>query len=344
MKRKKILVTGGAGYIGSHTCVEFINAGYEPIILDNFSNSKEFIPERIQEITGTKPRVIDLDCAAYESLLEAVKAEGNINGIVHFAAFKAVGESTRKPLDYYYNNVASTTSILKLMEALAIDNFVFSSSCTVYGQPDVLPVTEDSPIKAAESPYGRTKQICEDLIQDFYKAKEDLKAVSLRYFNPIGAHPSSLIGELPLGVPNNLVPYITQTAIGLRQNLTIFGDDYDTPDGTCIRDYIHVVDLAKAHVAALSYLEKSNNGLYDIFNLGTGTGNSVLEVVNTFEKIAQMKLNYTIGPRRQGDIVKVFADVSKSKNLLNWETKLSLIDALRDAWNWEKSLKTADIS
>lgn len=339
MDNKKIIVTGGAGYIGSHTCVELINAGFEPVIIDNFFNSEKFIVDRIEQITGFKPSVIEADCADLNTLSSVVEDLGGLAGIIHFAAYKAVGESTAKPLDYYYNNIASTTAMLKLMEIFSIHNFVFSSSCTVYGQPDVLPVTEESPVKKAESPYGRTKQVCEDVIADFKKANEDLRAVSLRYFNPIGAHPSALIGELPLGIPNNLVPFITQSAIGLRDHLTVFGDDYDTPDGTCIRDYIHVVDLAKAHVAAIKYLIDQEKGLYDIFNLGTGQGNSVLEVIKTFEKVVGQNLDYRIGPRRPGDVVKVYADVSKANEQLGWKTGLSLEDALRDAWRWENSLK-----
>lgn len=339
MDNKKIIVTGGAGYIGSHTCVELINAGFEPVIIDNFFNSEKFIVDRIEQITGFKPSVIEADCADLNTLSSVVEDLGGLAGIIHFAAYKAVGESTAKPLDYYYNNIASTTAMLKLMEIFSIHNFVFSSSCTVYGQPDVLPVTEESPVKKAESPYGRTKQVCEDVIADFKKASEGLRAVSLRYFNPIGAHPSALIGELPLGIPNNLVPFITQAAIGLRDHLTVFGDDYDTPDGTCIRDYIHVVDLAKAHVAAIKYLIDQEEGLYDIFNLGTGQGNSVLEVIKTFEKVVGQDLDYRIGPRRPGDVVKVYADVSKANEQLGWKTGLSLEDALKDAWRWENSLK-----
>ncbi len=339
MDNKKIIVTGGAGYIGSHTCVELINAGFEPVIIDNFFNSEKFIVDRIEQITGFKPSVIEADCADLNTLSSVVEDLGGLAGIIHFAAYKAVGESTAKPLDYYYNNIASTTAMLKLMEIFNIHNFVFSSSCTVYGQPDVLPVTEESPVKKAESPYGRTKQVCEDVIADFKKANEGLRAVSLRYFNPIGAHPSALIGELPLGIPNNLVPFITQAAIGLRDHLTVFGDDYDTPDGTCIRDYIHVVDLAKAHVAAIKYLIDQEKGLYNIFNLGTGQGNSVLEVIKTFEKVVGQNLDYRIGPRRPGDVVQVYADVSKANEQLGWKTGLSLEDALRDAWRWENSLK-----
>ncbi len=339
MDKKRIIVTGGAGYIGSHTCVELINAGYTPIIIDNFFNSERFIVDRIEQITGLRPDLIEVDCTDYSGLMTLLKGYKGIEGIIHFAAYKAVGESTQKPVDYYYNNIASTTALLKLMNILGFNNFVFSSSCTVYGQPDELPVTENSPIKTAESPYGRTKQMCEDVMKDYQKANQDQKVVSLRYFNPIGAHSSSLIGELPRGVPNNLVPYITQTAAGLRDHLTVFGDDYDTPDGTCIRDYIHVVDLAKAHVAAIEYLIRQKNGIYNVFNLGTGRGNSVLEVIRTFEEVAGLKLNYKIGPRRSGDIVKVYADVAKANKDLEWETELDLKDALRDAWSWERSLK-----
>jgi len=337
MSKGKILVTGGTGYIGSHTCVELINSGYEPIIVDDFSNSERFVVERIQKITDNSIKLIEGNCANENWLLNKLR-NVDIIGFIHFAAFKAVGESSAEPLKYYENNINSTLAVLKVMKQLEIRNLVFSSSCTVYGQPDKLPVTEESPIKPAESPYGRTKQMCEDIISDFKTAGNDIKALSLRYFNPIGAHPSGLIGELPLGVPNNLVPFITQTAAGLRDQLTIFGNDYDTPDGTCIRDYIHVVDLAKAHVAAIDYLIDSNNPLYDFINIGTGEGHSVKEVIETFEKVNGVDLNYSIGERRPGDVVKVFADVSKANSLLNWKANLALSDGLKDSWNWQKSL------
>ncbi len=339
MNKKQIIVTGGAGYIGSHTCVELIESGYEPIIIDNFSNSSHFIVDRIEQIAGYRPALLELDCLDYDNLINHLQDFSNLTGIIHFAAFKAVGESTQKPLAYYENNIGSTINMLKLLRHFDLNNFIFSSSCTVYGQPEELPVTEHSPILPAESPYGRTKQICEDIIRDYSKSNEDFKAISLRYFNPIGAHPTSLIGELPLGVPNNLVPYITQTASGLRDELSIFGNDYDTPDGTCIRDYIHVVDLAKAHVAAFRYSENVAEGMYDIFNLGSGHGNSVLEVVKTFEEVSGQSLKYKFAPRRPGDVVKVFANVEKSKKEMDWQTELSLKEGLRDAWNWQLKLK-----
>lgn len=334
----KVLVTGGAGYIGSHTCVELVNAGFEPIILDNFSNSERFVVDRIEEITGTKITLIEGDCTSLD-FLESKLKDIEIVGCVHFAAFKAVGESSKLPLKYYHNNIASTVAILSLLEKIKCPNFVFSSSCTVYGQPDVLPVTESSSIKPAESPYGRTKQMCEDIIHDSVKANKTLKAFALRYFNPIGAHPSALIGELPLGSPNNLVPFITQTAIGKREQLIVFGNDYDTPDGTCIRDYIHVVDLAKAHVKGIEQLLRTNETIFDCINLGTGTGNSVFEVIEAFERTSNIKLNYKIGSRRDGDVEKVYADTSYALKKLNWKTELSLDTALQDAWKWEVSLK-----
>lgn len=336
--KTKILVTGGAGYIGSHTCVELINAGYAPIIIDNFSNSEKFIIDRIERITGYRPELIEASCLEYHHLINLVRPH-KIGGIIHFAALKAVGESAEKPLLYYENNVLSTVNMLKLLNHFKISNFVFSSSCTVYGQAKELPVTETSPILKAESPYGRTKQVCEDIIADFSKAHNKVKAMSLRYFNPIGAHPSALIGELPLGIPNNLVPFITQTAVGLRNELSIFGNNYDTPDGTCIRDYIHVVDIARAHVAALKYSEAKHSGSYDIFNLGSGRGDSVLQVVNTFELVSNKKLNYKFAPRRNGDVVSVYADIQKAKKILGWSTRLSLEDALKDAWRWQLSLE-----
>ena len=334
----QIIVTGGAGYIGSHTCVELIASGYEPIIIDNFSNSKHFIIDRVEQITGVRPILLETDCLDYELLLKQIARYSGIKGIIHFAAYKAVGESTEKPLEYYENNIGSTINMIKLLRHFDLNNFIFSSSCTVYGQPKQLPVTEESPILPAESPYGRTKQVCEDIIKDYSQANKNFKGISLRYFNPIGAHPSSLIGELPLGIPNNLVPYITQTAAGIRDQLSIFGNDYDTPDGTCIRDYIHVVDLAKAHVAALEYSASKADSLFDIINLGSGRGNSVLEVVRTFEEVSNKPLNYNFAPRRPGDVVKVYADVAKSKLVMGWKTQLDLRDALKDAWNWQLTL------
>lgn len=335
--KKTILVTGGAGYIGSHTCVELINSGYTPFIIDDFSNSEKFIVNRIEEITGIRPDVIEGDCSDLEFLKTSLK-NIEIHGCIHFAASKAVGESSENPLKYYKNNIGSIVSVLQWMYERKVSNFVFSSSCTVYGQPDILPVTEASPRKQAESPYGRTKQICEDIIEDYVKSGSDIKSIALRYFNPIGAHPSGLIGELPLGKPNNLVPFITQTAIGKRQGLTVFGDDYDTTDGTCIRDYIHVVDLAKAHVTAIEYNHRNDPSFNEFINIGTGVGHSVLEVIRTFESVNNIKLNYEMGSRRPGDIEKVYADSNSSFEKLGWKAEKSLSEALKDSWNWEQKL------
>lgn len=325
------------GFIGSHTVVELHNSGYTPIIVDNLSNSDKNVLNGLEKITGQIFKFYEVDCNDSLSM-ERILKENNIDGVIHFAASKAVGESVEKPLLYYQNNVGSLLILLRLMETYNVPTLIFSSSCTVYGEPDLLPVTELSPKKPAESPYGNTKQICEEIIQDVTKSSKNIRAIALRYFNPIGAHPSSHIGELPLGTPSNLVPFITQSAIGLREPLTIHGNDYNTPDGTCIRDYIHVVDLAKAHVASLVYLSESGQGGFDIFNIGTGQGNSVLEVVETFQKESGSPLNYTIGPKRPGDVEKIFGDVTKSKQILGWQTELSLEDSLRDAWNWQLSL------
>ena len=335
----KILVTGGAGYIGSHTCVELSNAGFIPVILDNFSNSEHYIVDRIKALCNGPVIAYDGDCTDEDYVAELFQKEQDIAGVIHFAAFKAVGESYAEPLKYYHNNIESTRILLEAVYRAGVKNFVFSSSCTVYGQPDKLPVTEMSPVKKAESPYGRTKQICEDMLEDFLTAGNPVQVISLRYFNPIGAHPSAQIGELPIGVPNNLVPFITQSAIGKRPALTIFGNDYDTPDGTCIRDYIHVVDLARAHVRSLEFLTKRNfNPEFMIFNLGTGQGTSVQEVVDTFEKVTGIKLTYNYGARRPGDVVQVYADVSKASEVLGWNSELTLKDALRDAWAWEQKI------
>lgn len=337
--KKKIIVTGGAGYIGSHTVVELFNAGFEPVIVDNFSNADKSVVERINEITGSNITLHEGDCCDEGFLRKMIEAEGEIDGFIHFAAYKAVGESVKKPLEYYRNNFDSLLIVLKVMMDSSIPHFVFSSSCTVYGQAEVLPVTEETPVQKQESPYGNTKKVCEEMINDAVNSGAKLKCISLRYFNPIGAHSSARIGELPLGVPQNLVPFITQTAAGIREQLTVFGDDYDTPDGTCIRDYIHVVDLAKAHVKSLEYLEaeKSEN-FYDVFNVGTGKGNSVLEVIKAFEKASGQNLKYVIGPRRAGDIVQIYGNVDKANKLLGWKTELSIEDSLRDAWEWEKRL------
>ncbi len=340
MSRKKILVTGGAGYIGSHTIVELVAAGYQPIIVDNFVTSSKEVIKNIRKITGITPNVYIANCSDRESLAEVFRKETEIYSIIHFAAFKAVGESVRDPLKYYSNNINSLLNLLQLMNEFEVSNLVFSSSCTVYGQPLKLPVTEHASALNAESPYGSTKQICERVIEDALISTKSLRAVTLRYFNPIGAHPSGLIGENPVGIPENLVPYITQTAAGIRGQLTVFGDDYDTPDGSCIRDYIHVIDLAKAHVKSLEWL-KSPAAAKDsgVFNIGMGKGHSVLEIIEAFEKISRIKLNYVIGPRRSGDIEQIFANVDKAQKMLSWESKLSIQDALRDTWNWQLAVK-----
>jgi UDP-glucose 4-epimerase len=334
---KKILITGGAGYIGSHTAVELLNAGMEPIILDNLSNSNIQVLSRLKEITGKSLIFYQGDCND-KSILNQIAMDHQLSGVIHFAAFKAVGESTENPLKYYRNNVGSLITLLGFMEENKIPDLVFSSSCTVYGQPDVLPVTEETPRKDAESPYGNTKKICEDILVDYVKSKAGVRVISLRYFNPVGAHPSGKIGELPIGKPNNLVPFITQTAAGVREKLTIFGDDYDTSDGSCVRDFIHVMDLADAHVKAFTYLHDKPEDFYDVFNVGTGNGNTVLEVIHSFEKVNNIKLNFEIGPRRPGDVVKIWADTQKIESILGWKPSKTLEDSMRDSWNWEKGL------
>ena len=335
-----VIVTGGTGYIGSHTCVELINNGYDVVILDNLSNSEESVLDSIEEISGKRPQFFKVDIDNAAQLASVFEQIGNkAKSVIHFAAKKAVGESVKEPLLYYRNNLDSLMNILVEMDKHQIPNLVFSSSCTVYGQPEVCPVTETTPRKEAESPYGNTKSMCEDIIRDSTRA-QDLRAISLRYFNPVGAHTSAKIGELPVGIPNNLVPYVTQTAAGIRKELTIFGDDYETEDGTCIRDYIHVVDLAKAHLQALRKLEATTDKRsYDIFNIGTGKGSSVLDVVNTFEKATGVSVNYRVGPRREGDITSVFADTKKANEELNWKSELSLEEALRSSWNWEQNYR-----
>lgn len=333
---KSIIVTGGAGYIGSHTVVELLAQGYNPIIVDNFCNSEKSALKGLEQITGKKITLFEGDCTD-KPFMAKVFAQTKPVGVIHFAAFKAVGESVEKPLAYYNNNVVSLLVLLEVMKENNCSQLVFSSSCTVYGTPEKLPVTENSPTQKAISPYGNTKQIAEDIIQDQVTAKSGLSAVALRYFNPIGAHTTGLIGELPLGIPSNLVPFVTQTAAGLRDQLTIFGNDYNTPDGTNIRDYIHVVDLAKAHVKTLDYLNGKSN-FYDFINVGTGKGTSVLDIVTTFEKVSSQKLNYKIGSRRDGDVEQIYASVDKSKKVLNWQTELSVEDALKDAWNWQQNL------
>ncbi len=342
--KKKILVTGGVGFIGSHTIVELVEAGYEPIILDNLSNSKIGVLKSLEKITKRAVKFYENDCNDISALRNIFRIEKNIVGVIHFAANKAVGESVVDPLKYYHNNIGSLVSILSVLQEYSITNLVFSSSCTVYGQPETLPVSESSPILKAQSPYGNSKQICEEIITDVFNSGKAIKAISLRYFNPIGAHESALIGELPLGVPNNLIPFVTQTAAGIREELTVFGNDYGTADGTCVRDYIHVVDLAKAHVKALDKLFAVKDEHYhDVVNVGTGKGESVLSVIHTFETITGQKINYKIGPRRAGDIQEIYADVSKSLEVLGWSAEKTMGDAILDAWNWQKNLKNLNL-
>jgi len=332
---KKILVTGGLGFIGSHTVVELQNEGFEVIIIDDLSNSKIEVLDSITEISGIKPSFHQLDLRI-KSEVKNFFDNNTIDGIIHFAAFKAVGESVSNPLDYYENNIGSLVYLLQEMRDRKIDNFIFSSSCTVYGQADELPITENAPIKTAESPYGNTKQIGEEIIKDTCKANS-LNVIALRYFNPIGAHESVKIGELPLGVPQNLIPYVTQTAAGIREQLSVFGDDYDTPDGTAIRDYIHVIDLAKAHIVALKrLLNKKNKNNFELFNIGTGKGSSVLEIVKTFEKVYGKPLNYKIVNRRPGDITAIYADTTIANKELGWKTEKTLEEALLSAWKWQE--------
>ena len=331
----KILVTGGLGYIGSHTVVELINAGFEPVIVDDLSNSQPKILEQITKIAGRRPVFHQLDLSDERAVKNLATAEPDIAGVIHFAAFKAVGESVQQPLKYYRNNIYSLINLLESYYGKPI-NFVFSSSCTVYGQPDVLPVTEQAPIKPAQSPYGNTKQIAEEILFDTVASGSAYKVIALRYFNPVGAHDSALIGELPIGVPQNLVPFITQTAIGKREKITVFGDDYNTKDGSCVRDYIHVVDLAKAHVAALKLMESKDFSGYDVFNIGTGNGNTVLEIIAAFERVTGVKLNYSIGPRRSGDVEQVWGDVTKAEEILHWKAALDIDAMMKSAWAWEK--------
>jgi len=338
--KKMILVTGGTGYIGSHTIVELINEGFETVIIDNLSNSNVSVLDGIEKITGVRPLFEQFDLTDQDKVNSFFEKYSQIEAIIHFAASKAVGESVYKPLLYYRNNLVSLMNMLEGMKNYGIKNLVFSSSCTVYGQPEVLPVTENSPIQQATSPYGNTKRICEEIIRDTFFVNQELNAVSLRYFNPIGAHASALIGELPLGVPANLVPYITQTAAGLRERLSIFGDDYPTPDGTCIRDYIHVVDLAKAHVHAIKRMLGGNNKTnYEVFNIGTGLGLSVMELVNSFQKATGVEVKYQLVDRRAGDIVAVYADTSLANNELGWKAESTVEETLKSAWEWEKRIR-----
>ncbi|HML66598.1 MAG TPA: UDP-glucose 4-epimerase GalE [Dysgonomonas sp.] len=340
----KILVTGGAGYIGSHTVVELQNAGYSVVIIDDLSNSTADSIDGIERITGIRPIFEKLDCNDTEGLRKLFTTHSDINGIIHFAASKAVGESVQKPLLYYRNNLNSLINLLDLMPEFGIKNIVFSSSCTVYGEPDKNPIDETAPVKPAESPYGNTKQINEEIIKDVVRSGADIKSTILRYFNPIGAHPSTEIGELPNGVPQNLVPYITQTAIGVRQQLSVFGDDYDTPDGSCIRDFINVVDLAKAHVIAIDRMTgKKSLEKVEIFNLGTGVGVSVLQLIKVFEQVSGVKLNYKIVGRREGDIEKIWADPKRANTVLGWTAKENIEDTIKSAWNWQLKLREKGI-
>lgn len=337
MSRKKILVTGGAGYIGGHTVVELAQAGYHPVIVDNLSRSDSAMLDAIGKILKQKTPFYEGDCADRNFLSKVFESEKNIEGAMHFAAYKSVGESVQLPTMYYSNNLNSLITLLNVMKDFGVHDIIFSSSCTVYGEPDHIPVNEDAPVKHAESPYGATKQMCERILQDM--TPHGLRAVSLRYFNPIGAHPTALIGELPIGVPSNLVPYITQTAIGKRPTLTVFGNDYNTPDGSCIRDFIHVVDVAQAHIKAIEYLSHIGPGpVFKVLNLGTGVGVSVLELINKFEKATGIKLNYSIGPRRPGDVEKTYADPTRAFKDLQWKPQYSIEDSLLHAWQWEQKL------
>ena len=336
---QKVLVTGGLGYIGSHTVVELQNAGFEVVIIDNLSNSSLEVLDGIIEITGKIPLFEKIDLRQKSEVIQFFEKYQDISGIIHFAASKAVGESVENPLLYYENNLSTLIYLLQACNNYTIENFIFSSSCTVYGEPDKLPIDESAPIKKATSPYGNTKQISEEILNDSCKVS-NLKSIALRYFNPIGAHDSSKIGELPLGIPKNLVPFITQTAAGLRDQLSVFGDDYPTEDGSCIRDYIHVVDLAKAHVVALERLLKDrNSNQFETFNVGTGKGSSVLEVVHAFEKVTQQKLNYKIVNRREGDVISVYADTKKANDVLGWKAEKSMEESLLSSWNWEKKVR-----
>lgn len=336
---QKILVTGGLGFIGSHTVVELQNEGYEVLIIDNLSNSSIDVLGQITSITGKQPVFENLDLKNQHEIKTFFKSNKNIEGIIHFAASKAVGESVEKPLEYYHNNISSLIYLLEEMKNSNVSNFIFSSSCTVYGQADIMPITESAPFKPAESPYGNTKQIGEEIISDSSKVS-NLRAIALRYFNPIGAHGSAEIGELPIGIPQNLIPYVTQTAAGIRKELSVFGGDYPTSDGTAIRDYIHVVDLAKAHTVAMKrLLDRKNKSPFEVFNIGTGKGTSVLEVIKAFEKVTNQPLNYNIVGRREGDIIEAYADTSLANNELKWKAELNLEEALASAWKWQLSLK-----
>jgi len=334
---KKILVTGGVGYIGSHTVVELLQQNFEVFIVDNLSNSHISVLQGIEKITGKKPHFTKLDLVDKNATEQYFTKHYDIDAVIHFAALKSVNESVAEPLKYYQNNLGSLINLLSNMISLKLNYLVFSSSCTIYGQPDKLPVNEEAPKKTPLSPYGNTKQIAEEIILDTINSSDFLNAISLRYFNPIGSHPSSLIGELPLGIPNNLVPYVTQTAAGIRQQLKVYGNDYNTSDGTCIRDYINVVDLAKAHVVAVNrLLENKIKNNFEVFNLGTGKGHSVLDVINAFEKVSRKKLNYIFANRRPGDVEQVWADATKANKVLGWKAETGLEETMLSAWNWEK--------
>lgn len=336
----KVLVTGGLGFIGSHTVVELQQAGHQVVIIDNLSNSSIEVLDRITKITGQKPIFEQIDLREKEAVANFFKKYTDIDGVIHFAASKAVGESVEKPLLYYDNNISSLVYLLQNLSEKQDVGFIFSSSCTVYGQADELPITENAPVKKAESPYGNTKQIDEEIIADTCKVTPQIKAIALRYFNPIGAHPSAEIGELPVGIPQNLVPFITQTGIGIREALSVFGDDYPTPDGTCIRDYIYVVDLAKAHLAALErILNKKNTSNYEVYNVGTGKGSTVLEVIQSFERVSGKKLNYKIVGRRAGDIISAYANTDKANAELGWKAQATLDEAMASAWKWEQKIR-----
>lgn len=336
----KVLVTGGLGFIGSHTVVELQNEGYEVVIIDDLSNSSENVLKGIEKITGKLPLFEKIDLREKEAVQDFFKKHDDVTGVIHFAASKAVGESVENPLLYYENNIGTLVYLLQQLQQKPEASFIFSSSCTVYGQAEKMPITEDAPVQAAMSPYGNTKQIGEEIITDTAKVT-NISAILLRYFNPVGAHSSAEIGELPLGVPQNLVPFITQTGMGLRQELSVFGNDYPTPDGTAVRDYIHVVDLAKAHVIALQrLLNKKNLAKVETFNLGTGKGSSVLEVINSFEKVSNTKLPYKIMPRREGDITEAYANTDKANNVLGWKAELTLDEAMASAWKWEQKVRS----
>lgn len=337
IKENHVLVTGGAGYIGSHTVVELLKAGFKVTVADNLERSDFKIVEGVETITKTKIDFHKMDCLDYSSM-DDLFSKNTFSSVIHFAAFKSVGESVSEPISYYKNNVGSLITLLEVMQKYQVKDLIFSSSCTVYGQPDVIPVDETAPFKRAESPYGATKQVCERILED--AATVGFNVISLRYFNPIGAHESALIGELPIGVPNNLVPYVTQTAAGVREKLTVFGSDYNTPDGSCVRDFIHVVDLATAHVKAIQYVQNlTTKNTFEAFNVGTGVGISVLELVKKFIEVTGINLNYTIGPRRAGDIEKVYADPKKITQAFGWAPKYGLGESLLHAWNWEKKLR-----